>query len=205
MNLRLFPRKSRAISEPPCDHAVVRRLNLRLFPRKYRATLRNGFRWKPVSQTRAHLSYSRPRPTALRVHSSCYALARTRTRVHVTRTRTRGWGGRSPAAAAHDRTGRCQHVCARSDVPGSSRRAHLEEEVAAREQQPARRREHATRAPGRQRMRGFSSGRSSARRRRPRRDCCRPAARVEVLDAHAERAARARARGARRHDKRQSR
>ena len=30
--LRLFPRKSRAISEPPCDHAVVRRLNLRLFP-----------------------------------------------------------------------------------------------------------------------------------------------------------------------------
>ena len=37
----------------------------------------------------------------------------------------------------HDRTGRCQHVCARSDVPGSSRRAHLEEEVAAREQQPA--------------------------------------------------------------------
>ena len=139
------------------------------------------------------------------VHSSCYALARTRTRVHVTRTRTRGWGGRSPAAAAHDRTGRCQHVCARSDVQGSSRRAHLEEEVAAREQQPARRREHATRAPGRQRMRGFSSGRSSARRRRPRRDCCRPAARVEVLDAHAERAARARARGARRHDKQQSR
>ena len=63
----------------------------------------------------------------------------------------------------------------------------------------------ATRAPGRQRMRGCSSGRSSARRRRPRRDCCRPAARVEVLDAHAERAARARARGARRHDKRQSR
>ena len=50
----------------------------------------------------------------------------------------------------------------------------------------------ATRAPGRQRMRGCSSGRSSARRRRPRRDCCRPAARVEVLDAHAERAARAR-------------
>ena len=43
-------------------------------------------------------------------------------------------------AVTMDRTGRCQHVCARSDVPGSSRRAHLEEEVAAREQQPAGRR-----------------------------------------------------------------
>ena len=64
------------------------------------------------------------------VPSSCHALTRTRTRAR-TRTRTRthvgvpsvgvggGWGRRSPAAAAHDRTGRCQHVCARSDVLGS--------------------------------------------------------------------------------------
>ena len=28
------------------------------------------------------------------------------------------------------RSGRCQHVCMLSDAPGSSRRAHLEEEVA---------------------------------------------------------------------------
>ena len=97
------------------------------------------------------------------VPSSCHALTRTRTRAR-TRTRTRthvgvpsvgvggGWGRRSPAAAAHDRTGRCQHVCARSDVPGSSRRAYLEEEVAAREQQPARRRDTCARPAADARM-----------------------------------------------------
>ena len=128
-------------------------MNLRLFPRKSRATLRNAFHfWKPGSQTRAHLSYSRPRPTALRVciHRAMHLHAHAH--VHVTRTRTRGWGGQSPAAAAHDRTGRCQHVCARSDVPGSSRRAHLEEEVAAREQQPARRRDTCARPAADARM-----------------------------------------------------
>jgi hypothetical protein len=38
------------------------------------------------------------------------------------------------------RSGRCQHVCMRCDPPSSSRRAHLEEEVAGCEQQPAGRR-----------------------------------------------------------------
>ena len=57
------------------------------------------------------------------------------------------------------RSGRCQHVCMLCDPPGSSRRAHLEEEVAAREQQPAGRRDTCARSAAR--MRGCSSGRST--------------------------------------------
>ena len=55
LNLRLFPRKSRAISEPPCDHAVVRRLNLRLFPRKSRAISENLLKSHLTLQESEHM------------------------------------------------------------------------------------------------------------------------------------------------------
>ena len=112
-------------------------------------------------------------------------------------------GGPRPVASIlceHMRSGRCQYVCMRCDPPISSRCAHLEEEVAVRKQLPAE--PPQARGPGRRReCRSWrSTGAAHARPDRPgagNRGAI-AAVRVEGLDAHDDRAVRARARGARR-------